>query len=205
MTVYKYAGFWRRLVAYTVDNIILNIVFIVLTVIVTTAFVLGAMSSNNRAWVADLTDPARINLLVLPVTALYIIMSIAYFTYFHGIKGRTPGKMLMGLEVLSANGTPIGFGIAFLRSVGYMVSSILYIGFIWAAFDKRKQGWHDKIAGTVVIIRPDEGEAAGLTIGPAEERQSDNASQPAAQQSEAAAGENAAITDQTGDNGQKIP
>lgn len=204
MAVYKYAGFWRRLVAYTVDNIIINIVFIILTVIVTTAFILGSMSSNSRAWVADLADPARINLLVLPVTAFYIVMSIAYFTYFHGIKGRTPGKMLMGLEVLSANGTPIGFGIAFLRSVGYLVSSIFYIGFIWAAFDKRKQGWHDKIAGTVVIIRPDEGEAAGLTIGPVEERQSDTASQ-AAQQSGQTAGENAAITDQPGNNDQKIP
>lgn len=204
MAVYRYAGFWRRLVAYTVDNIILNIVFIVLTVIVTTAFVLGSMSANSRAWVADLTDPARINLLLLPVTALYMVMSIAYFTYFHGIKGRTPGKMLMGLEVLSTNGTPIGFGIAFLRSVGYLVSSIFYLGFIWAAFDKRKQGWHDKIAGTVVIIRPDEGESAGLTIGPAAEKQSDTVSQ-VAQQSGQTSGENAATPDQAESNDQKIP
>lgn len=204
MAVYRYAGFWRRLVAYTVDNIILNIVFIVLTVIVTTAFVLGSMSANSRAWVADLTDPARINLLLLPVTALYMVMSIAYFTYFHGIKGRTPGKMLMGLEVLSTNGTPIGFGIAFLRSVGYLVSSIFYIGFIWAAFDKRKQGWHDKIAGTVVIIRPDEGESAGLTIRPTAEKQSDTASQ-AAQQSGQTSGENAVTPDQAESNDQKIP
>ena len=35
--------------------------------------------------------------------------------------------------------------------VGYVVSSMVcYIGLIWAAFDPRKQGWHDKIAGTVV-------------------------------------------------------
>ncbi len=95
----------------------------------------------------------------------YAAMMIAYFTYFHGTTGRTPGKMLLGLQVLSADGTPISFGIAFLRAVGYLVSGALFnIGFIWVAFDKRKQGWHDKIAGTVVIIREQENQSAGISI-----------------------------------------
>jgi uncharacterized RDD family membrane protein YckC len=194
MAVYKFAGFWRRFVAYTVDNIIINIVFFILAVIITTAFVLGSMSANNLAWITDITNPSRVTPITLLIAAFYIILSIAYFTYFHGIKGRTPGKMLMGLEVLSTEGTSISFGIAFLRSVGYLVSSIFYIGFIWAAFDKRKQGWHDKIAGTVVIIRPDENEAAGLTIPQAEERQSETGSQVVVQQSQPTAGEIAAIS-----------
>ena len=194
MAVYKFAGFWRRFVAYTVDNIIINIVFFILAVIITTAFVLGSMSANNLAWIADITNPSRVTPITLLIAAFYIILSIAYFTYFHGIKGRTPGKMLMGLEVLSTEGTSISFGIAFLRSVGYLVSSIFYIGFIWAAFDKRKQGWHDKIAGTVVIIRPDENEAAGLTIPQAEERQSETGSQVVVQQSQPTAGEIAVIS-----------
>jgi uncharacterized RDD family membrane protein YckC len=37
------------------------------------------------------------------------------------------------------------------RLLGYVVSSILYLGFIWILFDERRQGWHDKLAGTVVI------------------------------------------------------
>lgn len=217
MTTYKFAGFWRRFVAYTVDNIIINIVFLIFTVIITTAFVLGSMSGNARAWLADLTDPARITSIALLVGAVYIVLSIAYFTYFHGIKGRTPGKMLLGLQVLSADGTPIGFGISFLRAVGYLVSSLLFtipLGFIWAAFDKRKQGWHDKIAGTVVIIRHEENDAGGLiipeppatsTIPPIAERQSESGSPALVQQSEQAAGENSAIADQPGVNDQKIP
>ena len=193
MAVYKFAGFWRRLVAYIVDNIIINIVFFILAGIILTAFIFGSLSGNSRNWMADLANPARITSIFLPAMVFYIAISIAYFTYFHGIKGRTPGKMLLGLKVLSTDGTPIGFGIAFLRSVGYLVSSILYIGFIWTAFDRRKQGWHDKIAGTVVIMRPDEDEAAGLTIpepqavriiAPADERQSENIS-PSSDQSEA--------------------
>lgn len=214
MPVYKYAGFWRRFVAYTVDNIIINIIFFVLSVIILAAFILGSMSGNNNAWIADLNDPARITSIALLATAFYIVMSIAYFTYFHGIKGRTPGKMLLGLQVLSADGIPITFGTAFLRSVGYLLSSILYTGFIWAAFDKKKQGWHDKIAGTVVIIRPDENEAAGLTIPelrtaltiPREgEKQNESGSPDMVQSSEPAAGENKAMAGQPGVDDQKIP
>src|SRR5450759_4357124 len=91
MAVYKFAGFWRRFVAYTVDNIIINIVFFILAVIITTAFVLGSMSANNLAWIADITNPSRVTPITLLIAAFYIILSIAYFTYFHGIKGRTPG------------------------------------------------------------------------------------------------------------------
>jgi phage head maturation protease len=73
--------------------------------------------------------------------------------------------MLLGLQVLSADGTSISYSIAFLRAVGYLVSGVLFnIGFIWAAFDKKKQGWHDKIAGTVVIVREQENTLAGISI-----------------------------------------
>jgi uncharacterized RDD family membrane protein YckC len=167
MTVYKFAGFGRRLVAFTIDNIIINIVFIIFLVIIVAAFAFGSLSGDADVWIADWTNPSRITSLALMVTIFYIAVSIAYFTYFHGINGRTPGKMLLALQVLSAEGRPIGFGTAFLRAIGYLVSSLLFtlpLGFIWAIFDKKKQGWHDKIAGTVVIIRPEENDAAGLDI-----------------------------------------
>ena len=165
MTIYKYAGFWRRLVAYIIDNTIITIAFFVLFIIAMIAFFFGAISGDSRAWVADLTNPDRISIITLITMILYFVIQIGYFTYFHGTTGRTPGKMLLGLQVLSSDGTSITFGIAFLRSVGYLVSSLLLnIGFIWAAFDKRKQGWHDKIADTVVIIREQENHTAGISI-----------------------------------------
>lgn len=217
MTVYRFAGFWRRLIAFTVDTIIINIVFFILAVVITTAFIMGSMSADNLAWIANVTDPSRVTPITLLIAAFYVILTIAYFTYFHGIKGRTPGKMLMGLQVLSAEGAPIGFGTAFLRSVGYLVSSFFFtfpIGFIWAAFDRKKQGWHDKIAGTVVIIRSDENGAAGLNIPEpqtishtpqAEEGQTATSTQTAIQQSETTAGKHPEITDQTEGSDQKIP
>ena len=167
MTVYKFAGFWRRLVAFMIDSTMVTIIFVVLCVIAGLAFFFGDMSANNSALLNDLVKPKGFSSVVSLILGFYIVINIAYFTYFHGTTGRTPGKMLLGLQVYCADGTEVSFGIAFLRAVGYLVSSLLLtipLGFIWAAFDKKKQSWHDKIAGTVVIIKEQENESAGLSI-----------------------------------------
>ncbi len=100
--------------------------------------------------------PERIAEVTGAFILLYFLMSLfismLYFTYFHGATGKTPGKMIFGLQVVQATGEKMTFGIGFLRWVGYLISGLVfYIGFIWIAFDGKKQGWHDKIAGTVVI------------------------------------------------------
>jgi uncharacterized RDD family membrane protein YckC len=167
MTIYKFAGFWRRLGAYTVDCTIIFFIFIILASIASLAFFFGAISGNSKNFIADLADPARFSSIMILTWLFFIFFNIAYFTYFHGTTGRTPGKMLFGLQVISTEGAPISYGIAFLRAVGYLVSNLLFIfplGFIWVAFDKRKQGWHDKIAGTVVIIREQQNDTEGISI-----------------------------------------
>jgi uncharacterized RDD family membrane protein YckC len=76
---------------------------------------------------------------------------MAYFTWFHGTTGQTPGKRLLGLRVVQESGGSIGFG-RLPPWVGYIISALpMLMGFLWAGADRRKQGWHDKIAGTVVI------------------------------------------------------
>ncbi|PKN18956.1 MAG: hypothetical protein CVU71_09210 [Deltaproteobacteria bacterium HGW-Deltaproteobacteria-6] len=167
MATYQFAGFWRRFVAYMIDGFIIGVVFIILAIVAGTAYFAGAMSGDNQVWIAQLTDPERFGSFGILITAFYLLLYMIYFTYFHGLNGRTPGKNLLGLQVVSADGSPISFGIAFLRSAGYLVSSLLFtvpLGFIWIAFDKKKQGWHDKIAGTVVIIREQQENAAGISI-----------------------------------------
>ena len=167
MTIYKFAGFWRRLIAFMIDNTIITITFSVLGIIAAMAYVLGAISSNSDAWIINITDPTSSLSLMFMSCLFYLVIMLAYFTYFHGATGRTPGKMLLGLQVVSADGATISFGTAFLRAVGYLISSLLFtfpLGFIWAAFDKKKQCWHDKIAGTVVIIREPQNNTAGISI-----------------------------------------
>lgn len=165
MPVYKFAGFWRRLVAYIIDNTIIGIIFFVLFLIAIIAYFAGATSGEENEWIAALTDPTKISSVMIYTWLLLLVLTIGYFTYFHGATGRTPGKMLLGLQVINQDGSPLNFGIAFLRSVSYLVSSVIFnLGFIWVAFDKRKQGWHDKIAGTVVIIREKQNQTDGIFL-----------------------------------------
>jgi uncharacterized RDD family membrane protein YckC len=65
--------------------------------------------------------------------------------------GRTPGKALLGVRVTRTDGTPVGLGRAVVRSLGYLVSGILLLGFLWVLVDPGRRAWHDRLAGTVVV------------------------------------------------------
>ena len=85
-----------------------------------------------------------------------IAMAVGYFPYFWATSGQTPGMAIMKIKVVrDADGGPITAGAAILRLLGFWVSSIVfYIGFIWIFVDKRRRGWMDLIAGTIVIEVP---------------------------------------------------
>jgi uncharacterized RDD family membrane protein YckC len=64
--------------------------------------------------------------------------------------------MLLNIKVLRGDGTRVTAGYSLLRFLGYVVCGLtLGIGFLWIAFDSRKQGIHDKIADTVVVKLPE--------------------------------------------------
>ncbi len=65
----------------------------------------------------------------------------------------SPGQLLMGCYVADEQShSPIGWKSAVVRALGYLVSLVpLGLGFLWAIWDKRHQGWHDKLAGTLVL------------------------------------------------------
>jgi uncharacterized RDD family membrane protein YckC len=151
MTGRRYGGFWRRLFAFLIDEVILYFVSLILFLIGLLA--LGLKGNRMGRVLSSLEDPAHgIGVFALFYIAASLLAGMIYFTWFHGIAGRTPGKMLLGLRVIQASGDPITPGIAFLRWVGYLISGPLFcLGFLWVAFDGRKQGWHDKIAATLVI------------------------------------------------------
>jgi len=210
MTTYKFAGFWRRFIAYMIDGFIIGIVFILLAIVAGIAYFAGAMSADSQAWVAQLTDPVRMASFTVWIWLLTLLINLVYFTYFHGSTGRTPGKMLLGLQVVSIDGSPVSYGAAFLRSVGYLVSSLVFcLGYIWIGFDKKKQGWHDKIAGTVVLIRESQASAAGISIPDAATRPQSPAPLAGASgdlfQPDVKKPETPSVEDATGADGQKIP
>ena len=82
------------------------------------------------------------------------IAGIAYYIYLEGSpSGQTVGKKVMGIRVIRmADGLPIGYGPAAIRYFGRIVSAIpCGLGYWWMLWDKEKQTWHDKFAGSVVV------------------------------------------------------
>lgn len=128
----------------------------------------GRKANLFARWVALVLDPLIGILLWLLAPSIFgsfsrdlgVAMAVL-FPLIYGVfflvelrKGRTPGKRLLGLQVVQQqNGEIPGFGKMFIREVvGRFVSGVvLGLGYLWAIFDKNSQAWHDKIAGTVVI------------------------------------------------------
>ncbi|MBN2569223.1 MAG: RDD family protein [Deltaproteobacteria bacterium] len=140
----SYGGFWRRSVAFSIDQMILQIVSLIV-------YYLGSKIMATDYGLIDFSSPLSFTLL-WSYYGISLMLDMVYFTYFHGMTGQTPGKRLIGLRVIQKSGASMTLGIAFLRWVGYLISKIfLYLGFIWVAFNREKRGWHDFIAGTCVV------------------------------------------------------
>jgi uncharacterized RDD family membrane protein YckC len=94
-----------------------------------------------------------IDWVVMAVLSITVIGGLIYMPVMWWLKGQTLGQMALGLKVVRASdGGPIGGAGAVIRYIGLIISMIvLFIGVIWVAFEPRKRGWHDMIAGTVVI------------------------------------------------------
>lgn len=132
------AGFWIRFVAVLIDSLLVG------AVQVACSFALTLLAGGGES------D----NLMVAGVTSLFgLAVSTAYYVFFTGYCGQTPGKMALRIKVIRSDGSEISYGRAFLReAVGKFISAlILFIGYLMAAFDAQKQGLHDRMADTYVI------------------------------------------------------
>lgn len=139
-----YAGFWRRVGATLIDYVLFSMVLALLyamftghtgvRIVVTDS---GFTVTSTNEWLDNL---------------FYFAVTVVMWVKLSG----TPGKLLLGCHVLDAQTQkPVGWKQALLRYVGYFVSALpLGLGFFWIAWDKRKQGFHDKIAKTIVVFEP---------------------------------------------------
>ncbi len=136
-----------RLVAYIVDAIIVSLVVLVVAIVGAAVALSGLATGSDSGLIASAIG----GVFIIVVGSL--AFSLAYFPWFWAHGGATPGMSLLGLRVVrDADGGPISGSQAILRLVGYWVSGfVFYLGYIWILIDKRRRGWHDLIAGTVVI------------------------------------------------------
>jgi len=144
----KFAGFWIRTVAYMIDGFLILVLMAILAGVGIFGYTSGTTATDTFRSFSYTFSETNLSFLNVAIFVLYLV----YFTFFLGTRGQTPGKMLCGLKVVRLDGSPVGFGQAAIRTLGYVLNQFtLYIGFLWVAIDPRKQGLHDKIAGTYEI------------------------------------------------------
>ena len=99
--------------------------------------------------------PAAIITSFTDIPAIGTVLSVVYYVMFTYARGQTPGKMLLGLHVVDANGHKPNLKQVLLREViGKAIGALaLLIGYLWIIWDPRKRGWHDYIGGTFVVKR----------------------------------------------------
>lgn len=133
----EYAGFWVRVGASLIDTILIGII----TWPLLTAFY------GEDYWLSERFIHGPMDFLlswVFPAVAVIL---------FWVARQATPGKMAVSARIVdAATGQPASTAQLIGRYFAYYVSLLPFcLGFIWVAFDARKQGWHDKLAGTVVV------------------------------------------------------
>jgi uncharacterized RDD family membrane protein YckC len=140
---FAYAGFWMRLAAMLIDSVLLAMITTPLLLwIYGTEYYLSESEIGSFKLVHGPAD----------VLISYVFPAIATVLFWR-YRQATPGKMMLSLKIVDApTGAPPSGKQAWIRWFGYIPSTLfLCLGFLWIAFDPRKQAWHDKLADTVVI------------------------------------------------------
>ena len=137
MNEQEYAGFWVRVGAALIDSILL---LIVISPLMTAIYGMQYWTSPN--YFQGFWD----------VVVNYLLPAIAIIIFWI-YRSATPGKMMLKLTIVDAKtGGQPSKGQYIGRYLAYYVSAIpLFLGLIWVGIDKRKQGWHDMLAGTLVL------------------------------------------------------
>ena len=134
---YEYAGFWVRLAATIIDTIILLLVLTPIGLLISPESY-NFIDTQETVWWYEIS-----------YQFIWAAIAIFFWMKFAG----TPGKRLLKLKVLDAQtGNNITLSQAIIRYIGYFPATFVFcLGLFWVIWDKKKQGWHDKMASTVVV------------------------------------------------------
>lgn len=134
-----YGGFWLRVCASLIDFCI--------------TYVVGVSIKVAMGLPAFAQAPKEQLTATLFATALSLMAGFCYYTFFQWRFSATVGKQVLGLVVLDAQTlAPVSIGQIVTRYGMHIVSSLCFgLGLFWVGLDKNKRGWHDKVAGTVVV------------------------------------------------------
>lgn len=146
----EYAGTLSRLLGFLVD-----VVLLALVLSLTTTFINAFVNLFNiNDIIARFTTISDLTGEILAATAglVTIILVSAYGVLSWTLSGQTIGDLLLGVRVVRTDGNRVALSRALLRIIGaYLSGIVFFLGFFWAVGDRRHQGWHDKLADTVVV------------------------------------------------------
>jgi len=155
------AGFWVRLAALTIDGLILGLIQFVFIYLPLLAFLYntGAFTAPDPEMAMEGAIP-----MILLAQAAVTLLYVGYFVVLTAGKHQgTYGKRSMGIYVRKRDGGRVWIGHSLVRFVGYIISWIPFgLGFLMAAFHKKKLALHDLIAGTEVAYGEPSGESAAV-------------------------------------------
>jgi uncharacterized RDD family membrane protein YckC len=133
------AGFGLRYGAWMFDFLISLIAIMVFTFVITAVSKQSVVGSNKD---------------LLSVAGLTLLLFVLNFVVLAGITGQTAGMRILGIYIVRESGKPFTIKQAALRHLlGYPLSmAVFFLGFLWMLWDPRQQGWHDKLARTIVVM-----------------------------------------------------
>jgi len=151
----NYAGFISRFIAEIVDFIAIIVTFSATAYLTTVAFELFQVYTFWAYLASKIPFLASLNVTALRAAVWGIIFFLyfcIYHVFFWTVAGKTPGKALMGVQVVTLTGGRISVTRSIVRMFGYFISAIpFFVGFLWIILDDERRGWHDNLAKTCVI------------------------------------------------------
>ncbi len=151
------AGFGVRLGGYLLDGLLYGL--LMLAFIVPGGFLIGASFDDCVTINGELVCPdgsPDAGMIVGGIALMGVGFLVVAFLYLRalGKTGQTWGRKIVGIKVIGeTTGEPIGFGRALGRQAfaSFISGQIFYLGYLWMLWDDKKQTWHDKVVGSIVV------------------------------------------------------
>lgn len=164
-----FAGFWLRFGAWVIDYLVLMVPFTAISLTMglggAMTALLGQMEHDQAAAISAYAEAVR------PITYVLLVIGFAYYAFFESSRWQaTPGKLAVGIRVTDTDGRRLGIGRAAGRNLVRLINAVSFfipmVFYVVAAFTQRKQGVHDLMASTYVVLgRADKATAPVIRSG----------------------------------------
>lgn len=145
-------GFWRRVVAGLLDLVMTAPVAVLGFVFWARMLWIEFPGSKGELFYWLLNVPFSDDPMLVPGIFFGFLMGLTALYFYTSVWGASPGQRIMRLRVVDGAGRRVGPVRGAFRTLGLMLSlGYLFLGVLWIGFDRLRQGWHDKLAGTYVV------------------------------------------------------